>query len=132
MEHVKSIEIEPGGVARWSVELGPKTFEWRTEIVEDTPDRRLRWRSLPGGDLDHEGMLDLYAAPGDRGTVVEVKLRYQPPGGRFTAGLFGRALGKLGAIQLGDELARLRMWVETGELATGARNPGELVAEVAS
>lgn len=120
LDHVKSVELEPGGVSHWTIEIGRKKLEWRAEIVEDTPARRLRWRSLPGGDLDHEGTLDLYEAPGDRGTVVEVKLRYQPPGGRIVAGMLGGILRRLPGMQLTEELSRLRMWLETGELAQGA------------
>jgi hypothetical protein len=35
-------------------------------------------------------------------------------------------LRHLPRIQLGEELARLRMLLETGELATGASHPAEL------
>ncbi len=128
MEHVTSIEVESDRISTWTVHEGPKTFQWRAEITEDTPGRRLRWRSLPGSDLDHEGTLDLVAAPGGRGTIVDVRMRYQPPGGLPIAGLLFGPLRSIPRIQLGEELARLRMLLETGELATGARNPGELEA----
>jgi uncharacterized membrane protein len=125
MERVERIEIESDRVSRWVVDVGPKKLEWRAEIIEDTPGRRLRWRSIDG-DLDHEGTLDLVEAPGGRGTVVDVRMRYMPPGGVPVAGLLFGALRKLPGIQLAEELARLRMLIETGELATGARNPAEL------
>lgn len=128
MEHVKSIEIETDRVSRWRVAEGPKTLEWRAEITEDTPGRRLRWRTLPGSDIEHEGVLDVYEAPGGRGTVVEVRMRYRPPGGLVVMGMLNGILRKLPGLQLAEELARLRMLIETGELATGARNPGELKA----
>ncbi len=126
MHHVKSIEVVSDKISRWRVEQGPKTLEWQAEIVEDTPARRLRWKSLPGSDIDHEGVLDLHEAPGGRGTVVEVRMRYVPPGGLFVMGMLSGVLRKLPGLQLAEELARLRMLVETGELATGARNPSEL------
>ena len=128
MEHVSSIEIISDKISRWRIDEGPKTLEWQAEITEDTPGRRLRWKSLPGGDIDHEGVLDVYPAPADRGTVVEVRMRYTPPGGLFVMGMLNGVLRKLPGMQLGEELARLRMLIETGELATGARNPGELQA----
>ena len=129
MEHVKKIEIESDKVSRWTVQEGPKTLAWSAEITEDTPGRRLRWRSLPGGDIEHEGVLDLTEAPGGRGTVVEVRMRYTPPGGLLVMGMMSGILRKLPGLQLDSELARLRMLLETGELATGARNPGELEAK---
>ena len=129
MHHVKSIEIVSDKISRWTVQEGPKTLEWQAEITEDTPGRRLRWSSLPGSDIEHEGVLDLYEAPGGRGTVVEVRMRYVPPGGLFVMGMLSGVLRKLPGLQLAEELARLRMLIETGELATGARNPSELEAK---
>jgi uncharacterized membrane protein len=129
MEHVKSIEIESDRISRWRVAEGPKTLEWRAEITEDTPGRRLRWRSLPGGDIEHEGVVDVYEAPAGRGTVVEVRMRYRPPGGLVVMGMLNGILRKLPGLQLAEELARLRMLIETGELATAARNPRELAAD---
>jgi uncharacterized membrane protein len=129
MHHVKSIEVVSDKISRWRVEEGPKTLEWQAEITEDTPGRRLRWSSLPGSDIDHEGVLDLHEAPGGRGTVVEVRMRYTPPGGLFVMGMLSGVLRKLPGLQLAEELARLRMLIETGELATGARNPSELQAK---
>lgn len=129
MHHVKSIEIVSDKISRWTVEEGPKTLEWQAEITEDTPGRRLRWSSLPGSDIEHEGVLDVHEAPGGRGTVVEVRMRYVPPGGLFVMGMLSGILRKLPGLQLAEELARLRMLIETGELATGARNPSELQAQ---
>ena len=126
MEHVKSVEIENERISRWVIQEGPKTLSWRAEITEDTPGRRLRWRTLPGAAIDNEGVVDLYEATGGRGTVVEVRMRYKPPGGLFVMGLFSGVLRRLPGLQLAEELSRLRMLIETGELATGARNPGEL------
>jgi uncharacterized membrane protein len=126
MEHVKSIEVESPTVSKWIVQQGSKTFQWRAEITEDTPNRRLRWKSLPESDIAHEGTLDLFEAPGGRGTIVDVRMRYWPPGGLPVAGLLFEPLRRVPGIQLAEELTRLRMLIETGELATGARNPGEL------
>src|SRR5690606_14581750 len=126
MGHVARVELESDRVSRWVIEQGPKTLEWRAEIVEDNPGRRLRWRSLDGSDIEHEGTLDLVEAPGGRGTIVDVRMRYWPPGGLPVAGILFHPLRELPGLQLAEELARLRMLVETGELATGASNPGDL------
>ena len=126
MSHVESVELCADDVSRWTVREGPLELSWRAELVEDVPDRRLRWRSLPGGDLDHEGTIDLRAADGDRGTIVDVRIRYRPPGGAVAAVVFGKLLRELPGMQLEQELARLRMLVETGEIATSARRPADI------
>ncbi|MGE5186181.1 MAG: SRPBCC family protein [Acidobacteriota bacterium] len=129
MAHVRSVELEADGTSRWVIEEGGRQLSWRAELTEETPGRRLRWQSLPGGDLDHQGILDLHEAPGGRGTVVEVRMLYRPPGGLFVAGELSGFLRDVPGLQLAAELARLRQLIETGELATGARNREELRAD---
>lgn len=121
MRYIDSVTIEEPGVSRWVIKEGKRELVSRVRIVEDTPGRRLRWQSLPGGDLMHEGELDLRPAPADRGTEVEVKLHYLPPGGRLVASALYGFLRKLATVQIGIELARLRQLIETGEIATGTR-----------
>lgn len=126
MHHVESVTLEDAGVSRWVVREGRKRFEWRAAIVEDSPGRRLRWRSMPGGDIENEGTVEMREAPGDRGTVVEVKMRYFPPGGLAVASALYGFLQKIAAVQIGQELARLQQLLETGELTTGARRTEDL------
>ena len=98
-----------------------RTFadEWGVELLEATPGRRLRWRVADGKDR-HEGILDLREAVGDRGTIVDVRLRFHPRGGTIVAGTVGSVLRTTKGVRLANELARMRMWLETGELAQGA------------
>ena len=126
MHHLESVTLEDAGISRWVIKEGPTRLAYRAEIVEDTPGRRLRWRSLPGGDLAHEGELDFRVAPADRGTEVVIKLHYFPPGGLVVASTLYALLRWLARTQLGMELVRLRQLIETGELATGARRREEL------
>lgn len=121
MSHVESVTMEDANISKWVIKEGPKELVYRAEISEDTPGRRLRWRSLPGGDLEMEGALELREAPADRGTEVEIKLHYFPPGGLVVAGALYSFLRRIPRMQIGVELARLRQLIETGEIATGAR-----------
>lgn len=126
LQHVKAVLPETPTVSRWLVEEGGRSLEWRAEIVEDTPGRKIRWKSLPGGDIEHEGSLDLREAPADRGTIVEVKLHYFPPGGLLVASAIGGFLRKYSQASLGTELARLQQLLETGEITVGARRKEDL------
>ena len=125
MSHVKSVTDEGANISRWVVEVGGKELEWRAEIVEDSPNRRLRWKSLDG-DIRHEGELDIREESGDRGTVVEVKMHYFPPGGLLVASALYGFLRKMAKVDIGTELVRLRQLLETGEIATGARRVPDL------
>lgn len=119
LSHVEAVELEPGGVSRWTIRERGRRLEFRAQITEDTPGHRLRWETLPGGDLEHTGALELRKAPGDRGTEVEVKLHYVPRGGIVVASALYAILRRLARTQIGVELARLRQLLETGEIATG-------------
>ncbi|MBA3542461.1 MAG: SRPBCC family protein [Deltaproteobacteria bacterium] len=123
LDHVSTIEVEDEKISKWTVLEGPAKLSWRAEILEDVPGRLLTWRSLPGGDVWNEGSIQMREAPGDRGTIVEVKLTYRPPGGMVVASILHGFLRKLTHVQLGAELARLQQLIETGEIATGARRP---------
>lgn len=126
MKHISQVTTERGGRSHWMAQAGGRRLAWHVEITEDLPARRLRWRSLPGGDLRHEGTLDLREAPGDRGTIVELKLHWFPPGGVLVAASFHALLHKLASSELGQDLARFQQLIETGEITTGARRLDEL------
>jgi uncharacterized membrane protein len=126
LKHISQITTERTGRSHWIAQVGGRRLEWDVEIVEDVAPRRLRWRSLPGGDVRHEGTLELRAAPGDHGTVVEIKLHWLPPGGVFVAAPLYTLLRKLASVEVGRDLARFQQLIETGEVTTGARRLDEL------
>lgn len=120
MEHVEAVEVDADGISLWTIRpRAGKRLQFRARITEDSPGHRLRWETLPGGDLEHAGALELRAAPGDRGTEVEIKLHYLPRGGLLVASSLYTLLRRLARTQIGIELARLRQLLETGEIATG-------------
>lgn len=129
MQHVEKVTVDGTGISAWTVHEGGRQLEWLAKIVEDTPGQRLRWESLPGGDLHHSGAIEVREAPGDRGCELEVKLHYMPRGGLIVASTMYALLRRLAGVQLGKELVRLRQLIETGEIATGARRVADLEAE---
>ena len=56
--------------------------EWDAEIVDERPDELITWRALPGSDMPNEGSVRFLPAPADRGTEVQVELRYDAPAGK--------------------------------------------------
>ncbi|HLL23556.1 MAG TPA: SRPBCC family protein [Kofleriaceae bacterium] len=125
MSHVKSVTREDADISRWVVEIAGKELTWRAQVVEDTPNRRLRWKSI-GGDISHQGEIDIREQANGRGTLLEVKMHYLPPGGVLVAGVLHGFLRKLAKVDIGTELVRLRQLLETGEIATGARRVRDL------
>jgi len=117
MANVRAIEVE-GNLTRWTIRgPGGISVPVETEIVDDRPGERIAWRSTPRSTIETEGRIVFRDAPGQRGTEVEAVISYVPPGGRV-----GQMIAKLfqaePAIQGRRDLKRLKMLLETGEIAT--------------
>jgi uncharacterized membrane protein len=115
MKYLESVEVN-GGRSHWKV-LGPggKTFEWDAEIVEDQPNSVISWRSLEGSDIDNSGSVRFERAPGGRGTIVRVDLRYAPPGGVISASI-AKLFGKEPGQEIEYDLRCFKQIMETGEV----------------
>lgn len=116
-EHVLEVRAHGDGRSTWVVQGPLRKLHWESEITVDEPGRRIAWRSLPGGDVDHVGEVLFQESAGDRGTVVTVRMDYAPPGGKLGAAVAG-LLGREPRQTLREDLRRLKMLVETGEIAT--------------
>jgi uncharacterized membrane protein len=98
------------------------TVEWDAEIVEDRPNELIRWRSLPGADVDHSGVVTFAPATGGRGAVVTVEFEYRPPAGVFGATV-AKLLGQAPEKQVPVDLLRLRQVLETGVIQSTKGQP---------
>jgi uncharacterized membrane protein len=116
MTHLEEIRKLNDKRSHWKAK-GPVgfTFEWDAEITEDRPNERLAWASVPGSSVHSAGSVNFKKGPGGRGTVVEVEMRVDPPGGAFgakVAKLFGKEPGQ----QVTDHLRAFKQIMETGHL----------------
>ena len=108
--------------AHWRVDapLG-RTLEWDTRIVEDRDGELVRWEAT-SGNLPNEGAVEFRDAPGDFGTEVTLRVRFDPP-----AGLIGDAAVRLlddpPKLVLAKALRRFKSLAESGEIPTTERNP---------
>jgi uncharacterized membrane protein len=120
MTHLESVQKLDERKSHW-VAKAPAIYggkvEWDAEIVEEEPNSRIAWRSLPGGDVEHHGSITFAPALGDRGTKVRVEMFYRPPAGqlgRWVAKLFGEEPEQ----QIRDDLRRFKRLMEVGEILT--------------
>jgi uncharacterized membrane protein len=123
MKHLESVRETAHNRSHWVAKAPAKmTVEWGAEITEDRPNELIAWRSLEGSDVDSVGSVRFKRAPGGRGSIVMVEMRYNPP-----AGLFGATVAKLfsedPAWQIKDELRRFKQIMETGEIITTEGQP---------
>jgi uncharacterized membrane protein len=98
------------------------SVEWDAEIHTERANELIGWRSLPGSDVDTAGSVHFTPAPGGRGTVVKVSLKYVPPAGKVGAAV-ARLFGEDPHRQVRADLLRFKSLMEAGEIATVEGQP---------
>jgi uncharacterized membrane protein len=123
MEHLEAVHEQGGARSRWVVKApAGGTVECDAEIVEDRPNERIAWRTLEDADVRNSGSVSFEPAPGGRGTLISVEMRYEPP-----AGAVGRTVAKLFGEdpeeQVEADLKRFKHVLEAGEVPTTEGQP---------
>jgi uncharacterized membrane protein len=117
---------EPLGDGRWRLQFGDDDEDAVTlKITEEVQAERLAWQSEATALFKADGSVRFRDAQGGRGTEVDARLSWRPPGGALGRP-FTSLLSVQPEVQGRREMKRLKMFMETGEIAT-ARNRAELV-----
>jgi uncharacterized membrane protein len=124
MENVEAVEKLDGERSRWTIKApAGTTVALVTKVTEDTPGKAIAWQSEPESDIQTEGRVEFTDAAPGRGTMVELVIRYQPPGGLLGKGI-AKLLQREPHIQARRDLRRFKSLMETGEIATNASPSG--------
>ncbi|MCH7628797.1 MAG: SRPBCC family protein [Proteobacteria bacterium] len=121
MENIVSITLLGPDRSRWTVKApAGRDVSWVSVITAEKPGREITWQSEDGASVSNSGRIEFCPA-GSRGTIVRAVMAYDPP-----AGAIGKVVAKLfqrePRIQTRRDLRRFKQLMETGEIATGARN----------
>jgi uncharacterized membrane protein len=98
------------------------TVEWYADIINDIPNEMIAWRTIEGSKVACAGSVHFDQGLPGRGTVVRIKLQYDPPAGKVgsaVAWLFGDAPGQV----IREGLRRFKQLMETGEIPTTDGQP---------
>jgi uncharacterized membrane protein len=118
MSHLESVERITDTLSRWRAKApAGTTVEWNAEIINEVPDQVIGWRSIEGSDVVSAGSVNFDEAAGGRGTRVQVRLQYSPPGGKVGDAV-ARLLGSDAATQIRQDLQRFKQLVESGQTTT--------------
>jgi uncharacterized membrane protein len=120
MSHLKSVQVIDERRSHWVAKapiIAGGSVEWDAEIIEDRPNERIAWQSLADADVENHGSVEFKRAPGDRGTVVRVKMEYAPPAGRV-GGWFAKLFAENPESQIREDLRRFKRVMEIGESLT--------------
>lgn len=118
MVHLKSVRELDRRRSEWTA-IGPgqREIHWNAEITEDTPNRRIAWRSLPNSEVHTTGSVDFRPDPQGRGTFVSAHVEYGLPGGSLTSGL-AALFGKNPEFVVREDVRRFKQLLESGEVPT--------------
>jgi uncharacterized membrane protein len=118
MSHLISVEQLDERRSHW-VARGPagRKVSWDAEIISDTPNELIGWRTLEKSDVVSAGSVRFRPAPGGRGTEVRVRLQYEPPAGRVGATI-AWLLGDAPEQAIQEDLRRFKQLIEACEVPT--------------
>ena len=123
MIHLQSVTEREDGTSHWVMKTDRgKELEWDARLIEARPNEMISWQSLENADVDSAGSVWFTPAAGGRGTVVRVKMRYNPPGGKLGAAL-AKITGQSAEKQIDEDLDRFKALMETGEIPTNEGRP---------
>ncbi len=118
MKHLKSVTVINDQRSHWiaSAPLGA-SVEWDADIINDQENQLISWTSVGRGEVNNSGFVRFKPLGHERGTEVKVVMDYNLPGGGLTNAL-AKMFGEAPEQQVGDDLRRFKMLMETGEIAT--------------
>ncbi len=121
MENVDEVAVVDGRKSRWTIRApGETDIDFVSTIVDDRPGEEIAWESEEGAPVRNSGRVTFTDAPANRGTIVDLTIAYDPPGGAL-----GQMIAKLFQrephIQARRDLKRFKQLIETGEIATSAQ-----------
>jgi uncharacterized membrane protein len=118
MENIERIDVLDARRSHWVVKApAGHQVEWDSTLTADEPGELLAWESDKNAEVKNHGRLAFSDAPGGRGTEVHAIMVYEAPGGalgKIVATIFQMEPGQ----QAKRDLRRLKMLLETGEIAT--------------
>ena len=113
MEGVDRVVQEGDKQLHWTATIAGQRRDWTAEIVDQTPNTRIAWRSIDG--TANAGAV-VFTPLGPDHTRINLAIDAQPEGAVETA---GTALGFLERRVQGD-LERFKEFIENREVPTGA------------
>jgi len=123
MRHLESVSETGAGRSHWVAKApAGSTVEWDAEIYNEKEGEMIAWRTLEGADVASAGSVHFEEAPGGRGTLMRVVLKYDPPAGKLGA-IIARLFGENPEQQIAEDLGRFKQLMETGEVATTEGQP---------
>jgi uncharacterized membrane protein len=123
MHNLVSVQEIDDKRSRWTARtVGGATIEWEAEIADEEPNHYIAWKSDHEAEIKTYGIVRFVPTPGNRGTEVQLILKYSLPLG-FLGAADAAMMGAEPSQQAGQDLQRFKQYMETGEIATISGQP---------
>jgi len=120
LESVRSIGGHSSGRSHWVARLPTgMTIEWNAEIINESPNELIAWRSLEGASVPNAGSVRFERVPDGEGSQVKVSLEYAPPVGKIGS-LLAKLFGEDPERRVDEDLRRFKQFMETGRKTPAA------------
>jgi uncharacterized membrane protein len=130
MRHLVAVREIDGQRSHWQANApAGTTVEWDAEIVQDLPNERLSWHSLPDSEVMNSGVVH-FRDLGDGATAVQVFIAYASPAGAVGAEV-AKLLGAEPGEQIEEGLQRLKDLLEATDEANDTAMEDRLAASAA-
>ena len=124
-EHVVSVTPLGNNMSHWVVgnpeDADGKRVEFDSELTEDTPGRRIAWRSI-SDNVQQSGAVTFEAAPSGRGTLVTLIQKVKVPGGAIGNAVAATAKRSPRQTVI-ENLRHFKELAETGEIPSVKGQP---------
>jgi len=113
MQHVRRVRRLPDGRSHWVVDgLAGMPLQWDAEVTRFEPDKAFEWRTSEGSPVRHAGSMSF--EPTDLGTRIDLRVSYEPVGGRIGQAI-AAVLGGNPKRALDDDMLRFKSLLERGK-----------------
>lgn len=115
MNHLESVKVINQKKSEWTAKA-PLGYEvtWEAQISQDVENELIAWRSIEGSQIPNTGSVE-FKPTKDRGTVVKVTIKYEPPAGKIGE-LAAKILTEEPNTQVSEDLRRFKNLMESGEI----------------
>ncbi len=90
MKHITKAEKTGDNTYRLTSVFWDQALNWNAEILQDVPDKRIIWRSLPPFEVENYGLIEFFDQPSGKGTEMRIIFVYKP-----SDTLIGKTVGKV-------------------------------------
>jgi len=122
MPHLVSVTDLGNNRSHWVAKgIRGRNVEWDAEIINDTPNELIGWRTLSGADVVSAGSVRFKPTGRDE-TQVHVHMQYDPPAGKLGAAI-AWLFGGEPSQTIREDMRRFKALMETGEVPTTKGQP---------